>query len=440
MPIFIIAVFFLAACEPVSRPEQQGTDQKLQLADGKVGQTLVAEYDGLMGVEIFVRAHAASTVRYHLQTGPRGTVLAGGETTLQSGTVPGFVRLSFDPQPHSREISYYFSFETDNPEPVVVRAAPGATYLNGSAYQNDEPLPDAQLAFRLAYHPGWMVWGLFKEGIIWLGMLILFGVVYIPPGWVGLSLLWPGWGEQEGVEKLILSAGVGLVVYPLLLEWTDVFGLRLGALSAWLPLALAWGYLLWKYPIKISPFTFRFPKLDSLTLFLVAGLLFATRFWAIRSLDAPMWGDAFQHTMIAQLLVDNGGLFDSWRPYAELSTFTYHFGFHTHGAVLHWMTGMPLEEAILWAGQILNGLAVLGLYPLANKLGGNRWAGIGAVLVAGFLSSMPMFYVNWGRYTQLTGQVVLVVILFVVRDIFSERRDAWRSCILIGGLMAGLAL
>jgi len=40
-------------------------------------------------------------------------------------------------------------------------------------------------------------------------------------------------------------------------------------------------------------------------------------------------------------------------------------------------------------------------------VGGNRWAGVGAVLVAGLLSPMPMYYVNWGRYTQLAGQVIL---------------------------------
>jgi hypothetical protein len=60
----------------------------------------------------------------------------------------------------------------------------------------------------------------------------------------------------------------------------------------------------------------------------------------------------------------------------------------------------------LWTGQILNALAVVALYPLAMRVAGNRWAGVGAVLVAGLLAPMPMYYVNWGRYTQLAGQVI----------------------------------
>ncbi|MFN2280805.1 MAG: hypothetical protein ACK2TZ_03005, partial [Anaerolineales bacterium] len=73
-----------------------------------------------------------------------------------------------------------------------------------------------------------------------------------------------------------------------------------------------------------------------LALLFTIALIIAVRFWVIRSLDAPMWGDSYQHTMIAQLIVDHGGLFDSWQPYAEMTTFTYHFGFHSLVAVFHW--------------------------------------------------------------------------------------------------------
>jgi hypothetical protein len=127
-----------------------------------------------------------------------------------------------------------------------------------------------------------------------------------------------------------------------------------------------------------------------------------------------MWGDSYQHTMIAQLLVDNNGLFDSWTPYTELQTFTYHFGFHTLAAVFHWITNMPLPQSILLVGQILNGLAVLALFPLAARLGKNQWAGVAAILIAGVLSPMPMFYTNWGRYTQLAGQVILPITIWLI--------------------------
>jgi hypothetical protein len=154
----------------------------------------------------------------------------------------------------------------------------------------------------------------------------------------------------------------------------------------------------------------------------------------------PMWGDSYQHTMIAQLLVDNRGLFSSWQPYTELQTFTYHFGFHSLVAVFHYITHLPMPQATLWTGQILNGLAVFSLYALANRLGGNRLAGVTAVLVAGLLTPMPMYYVNWGRYTQLAGLTILpIAVYFLWKAIESQKRD-WGLIILSLIAIAGLAL
>ena len=144
--------------------------------------------------------------------------------------------------------------------------------------------------------------------------------------------------------------------------------------------------------------------------------------------------------MIAQLLVDNKGLFNSWLPYAELRTFTYHFGFHTLVAVFHWLTGLSLPAATLWTGQIINILAIVTLVPLANRLGRSRWAGVVSVLVAGLLSTMPQFYLNWGRYTQLTGQVILPVAV-VLSFVYLEQRPTDRRLVAVLALiLGGLAL
>ena len=106
--------------------------------------------------------------------------------------------------------------------------------------------------------------------------------------------------------------------------------------------------------------------------------------------------------MIAQLLTDHGGLFDSWEPYVPYRSLTVHFGFPAATALLSWATEVGSAQTTLLVGQLINGLAALTLYPLAMRLaGGNRWAGVGAVLTAGLLSPMPAYYVNWGRYAQL---------------------------------------
>jgi hypothetical protein len=205
----------------------------------------------------------------------------------------------------------------------------------------------------------------------------------------------------------------------------------MGALYAWLPIMVGLILIIWRNWEKLRSFSVlrNYVKSQlsikiswaSISLMLLIFLLFATRFWAIRTLDAPMWGDSYQHSMITQLIVDQGGLFTSWQPYAELESFTYHFGFHSLSAVYHWITGLPSHDSVMWVGQILNAFAVICLYPLALRMNRNPWSGVAAVLFAGLLSAMPMFYVNWGRYTQLAGLVILPALVWVTWAASGER-------------------
>ncbi|MGQ9804377.1 MAG: hypothetical protein ACUVSH_11190, partial [Anaerolineae bacterium] len=143
----------------------------------------------------------------------------------------------------------------------------------------------------------------------------------------------------------------------------------------------------------------------------------------------------------AQLLVDNGGLFDSWEPYAPYRTLTVHFGFPTAAALLSWATGLRSVQAVLLTGQLLNGLAVLTLYPLGMRIaGGRRWAGVGAVLAAGLLSPMPAYYVNWGRYAQLAGQAILPVALWLTWDAVESGRRGAAAILLAALALGGMSL
>jgi hypothetical protein len=154
-----------------------------------------------------------------------------------------------------------------------------------------------------------------------------------------------------------------------------------------------------------------------------------------------MWGDSYQHTMIAQLLVDNGGLFDSWMPYVPYSSLTVQFGFSAAVATFSWITGLQGAQATLIVGQILNGLAALTLYPLAVRLAsGSRWAGVGAVLIGGLLSPMPAMYVNWGRYAQLAGQVILPIALWLLLEPLQAKQSSRNQVLLAGGILAGMLL
>jgi hypothetical protein len=162
--------------------------------------------------------------------------------------------------------------------------------------------------------------------------------------------------------------------------------------------------------------------------------------------DAPLWGDSLQHTVITQLILDHGGLFSSWEPYAPYSSFTVQYGFSAAAAVFAWATGLPALQAVLLAGQLVGALAVLAIYPLALRLSdGNRAAALAAVLLAGLVAPTPALYVSWGRYAQLIGLAILPAALWLLWEALDldhrprTASDAQPALVLRVVLLAALA-
>jgi hypothetical protein len=460
-----LLLLFLAACAPQVKLEQPIAATNLKLTGGhSLGQTFTAYYGGLQGIALYISPETAQSgqIVLHLRSSPQTqNDLASASLPVESIDAPGYYRFNFATQNNSTFSDYYLQIElqTSSGE-VEVGSGPADGYQDGAMYQDGAPL-ESQAAFRLAFDTQAMLLELLGEGLQWLFLLLAGLFLFVLPGWALLDLLWPAWRQYRWTEKAALAAGASLALYPLLILWTSTLGLRLGALYAWLPPAVGLLILLGIPLMKrfkasrthaaadalaaVDPPSVRKPQtasilLADLTLLGILVLIAGTRFWAARRLAAPLWGDSYQHTMIAQLLVDHGGLFSSWAPYAPLQSFTYHFGFHAAAAVFHWVTRLSLLQATLWTGQVLNLLAALAVLPLATRLGKSPWAGVAAVLVAGLISPMPMAYTNWGRYTQLAGQVILPCVMLVSWDVLAQKHLDWKGIALGGALLSGLAL
>jgi hypothetical protein len=173
----------------------------------------------------------------------------------------------------------------------------------------------------------------------------------------------------------------------------------------------------------------------------------AVQLYVVRDLPVGMYGDSYHHTIIAQLMVDRGGLFSSWRPYAPLATFTYHYGFHSLVAWLYWLSGTPVTRGLLIIGQVEIALTVPLVYVLARRLLGDGRAALWAALLAGFVSAMPAYYVNWGRYTQLGGQTILPAACISWMELLDtigapgiDRRRQFRLIVVTSLVTAGLVL
>lgn len=173
---------------------------------------------------------------------------------------------------------------------------------------------------------------------------------------------------------------------------------------------------------------------------LVPALVVVTRLHPLTYLAYPMGPDSLHHTMITQLILDQGRLPENYHPYAPLESFTYHFGFHVLAALVSWLSELPAEKAVLVAGQALNVAAVLALYPPARELSGSHRAGVLAILVAGLLSPYPMGQINPGRYSQLAAQALLPLAAWLQwRWLHSARPTRWLA-VLAMLVAAALAL
>ena len=154
-----------------------------------------------------------------------------------------------------------------------------------------------------------------------------------------------------------------------------------------------------------------------------------------------MWGDSYQHTMITQLMLNNNGLFDSWQPYVPYESLTVHFGFHALSAVFAWISNLNASQSVLWIGQISNALAALSLYPIAFKVSGNKkWAGMIAVIIAALVLKYPNYYVNWGRYAQLSGQVLLPLVGFLLIEVLFSDKTNIKNFTIVSVFLGGTAL
>lgn len=169
----------------------------------------------------------------------------------------------------------------------------------------------------------------------------------------------------------------------------------------------------------------------------VAGLA-AWRLFQARELVLPAWVDSVHHTLIVRVILENGGLPHTLAPYLPVD-FSYHYGFHVLAALFAGVTQVEPAAAILWFGQILNALIALSVYRLGMEIWDDWRRAVLAALLVCFGFQMPAYYLSWGRYTLITGLLVLPLAMAALLKLSRRPRDvsAWIAAVL---LTAGVAL
>ncbi len=440
----LLFMLLLPACSPYVSDEFSPQKTYPDKVGGKhsVGQTFVAYHDGLNTIDVLL-AHDESTdvesLSLHLRTSPESTSDLRTATLDASQIIPdSHNRFSFEPVFHSTGQRYYFEISAPTAataQSIMARSNHLDSYPDGALYL-DNQAQDGQLVFRLGFNRAYRIagstWYLVRGIPIALAGIALF----VLPGLALLVWLLPR--RTMGIATTLIAAtGVSVALTPLVLLASQLIGWRWGPSSTWIALVLCAAFVAKRWrPRKATG------SINMLCLVVSLAAILTVRLLVIRPYTIPLWGDSVQHTVITQMFIDHGGLTHSWAPYAPFHSLTVHYGFHAIAAFFQWVTGLPAPQAVLIVGQIINALAVFTLYPLAMRISnGRRWVGIFAVLIAGMLIPVPMDYVNWGRYPQLAGQMILPVALWLLWELsIAPKHGAWRIALLAAIAASGMAL
>ena len=265
-------------------------------------------------------------------------------------------------------------------------------------------------------------------------LLFLPGAALLAIGRKQLQLDW--------VETLCMASGLSLAAVPLLLYATTLIGLRQGPLVVWALLAICAVVVMWDWRAARTDATWRTLGQEQRWVYAALAIVFVftlvSRLWVVRDVAFPSWTDSYGHAVIAQMVIDQGGVPTTYAPYAPIADFTYHFGVHALTAWYFWITGVPMLQGMVILGQLLNVVVVPTTYLFATRLFSGRVAGLAATVVVALISHMPAQFVNWGRFTQLDGQMLLpiaaVLYLALLRAPAPRYRVLWLTVAAFAGL------
>ncbi|MEO7908581.1 MAG: hypothetical protein ABIV47_02915 [Roseiflexaceae bacterium] len=310
-------------------------------------------------------------------------------------------------------------------------------------------------------------------GVAWLcgpigRLLVVLPLLLFGPGLLLERALLP-FTRLPTFARPTLWLGLSLSAIALIYEWATLLGfaltpLILALLASACGLAVIWQ--IWMYDARLT--TDDLPEHQPnrtshiahrkwwLALLAILALTSWTRISEIRELALPNWVDSVHHALMIRVAAERGQAPISLRPYLPIDQLPYHWGYHVLVAAAMQLSSMDLPQAMLVTGQVLNVLHALAAAGLAAYLWRRPLAGVVAALTVGLLSIFPAYYVSWGRYTQLTGLLLLPPLMIVWLELLkvNHRRpvtvQTWSAgfrndqqlgwAIVLALLLAGLSL
>jgi len=455
-PIYLVTLcfvpVFLSSCVTLPDPETSQDFNAHTIADisagHSVGQSFTSQRAKLKGIDLWFRPVTPTSLKVELFHGPEE------DSPIFSGlvnAVDGKTHISIPTRDDPPGQSYYLKINIMQGETEVLGRNEDA-YPAGSAFIDDQTI-NADLAFQTTYE--YEQEAVFSDlrGLLSMGDLLLpLGLLLFLPGW--LLLDWSSLKDEiDFGERLAIALGLSLAVVPLLMLWTSLIGLHWGRILVWFVAGILVAVLVWRWfresqeTSRRSSITNHKLQIESeqadnlveentfqllrpishfsiIILIMIFALALFLRFAMIRDLAAPAWVDSIHHGLITRLILESGGIADTYAPYLPTGAEHYHFGYHSILATYIWLIGSEIHTSMLIFGQVLNALMVFPIYLLAKNLTNNRSAGFTAALIVTSFTLMPAYYASWGRYTQLTGLLVLPATFTLIMKILQAKSFA----------------
>jgi hypothetical protein len=171
---------------------------------------------------------------------------------------------------------------------------------------------------------------------------------------------------------------------------------------------------------------------------LLLAVVIAWRLFQARDLLLPSWVDSQHHYLIIRTIVESRSLPGTLEPYLSMP-FYYHYGFHALTALFTSISRLEIGQAMLIFGQVLNGLISLSIYALGKTLWKDWRPALGAALLVSFVTRMPAYYLSWGRYTLITGLILMPLAMTAALRLMAGYKRKQNS-IILALLTAGVLL
>ena len=231
-------------------------------------------------------------------------------------------------------------------------------------------------------------------------------ILHLIPGWALLSL--GDFRKQwSAIQRWILAFFLGMAVYPVLYYGARVLipSLQIGLNKLYFFLGLLFLFCLYQYR-KDWRDNFNFDKADLIVLGVLIVALF-TRLSPILQYNYPAWTDSLHHTIITKIVMQTGKLPFNMLPYDPGDLSIYHLGLYSLTGSVGLLAKTTPHFALVVYAQVLNAMAGLAVFVFLDKMLGRLPALAGMVFVS-FISFQPALYFNWGRFTQLAAQTLLL--------------------------------